>query len=167
MKTLLTFLGLFCCTTLFAGDNSSPPHVMHAPFKERIWVGPGYTAGVDNVLRGYLEAGANAETLVSKGIGDKPVGWRCGIDPYSWFMYNASNWENRIFDLKLANPLRLILESDGRLHIVDTQHRDIWSRGPFGSSSSYQLMVSDEGAGDLVLYDGAGRIVWSARRDGV
>lgn len=175
MQALLVFLGLFFCNTTFAQDSSSergeqdsPPFYMeHAPFKERVWIGPGYRPGVDNVLKGYLEAGTNAEFLVSKNIGNQPIGWRCGIDPYTWFMFNASNMENRVFDLQLKNPLHLVLEADGRLHIVDVNYHDVWSRGPYGPSDSYQLMVSDEGPGDLILYNGAGQAVWSVRRDGL
>ena len=65
MRKLFVTLWLFPSTIVVANELL---HAEHAPFKERLWTGPGYTPGVGNVLRGYLESGWNAETLVSPNI---------------------------------------------------------------------------------------------------
>lgn len=183
MKIYFRFLTILLATALFAGYSDSREEIEHLPFKEQLYIGPGYEEGSSNVLRGALTG--NPEVLVSKNIGDQPIGWRCGLDTTSWYMFNASNTENQIFDLNLKNPAHLILQKASALVCpvsplhpelfciylyIDTQdqppHR-AWQRGPFGPSRSFQLTISDADKGDLVLLDADGKILWSARRDGV
>lgn len=134
----------------------------HAPFKQILGSGPGYTPGSDNVQHGLADVGVDNSDILVPPNGQ----WRCTLDPYEWSLWNASDWEQNLFRLSLPHPRRVVLEPNGQLHILDVALNTIWSRGPFpGTSAPYQLRCENEP--DLALYDASGRRLWSARQNGV
>jgi hypothetical protein len=129
-------------------------------FKQRIFVGPGYTPGVSNVQLGGVHGLDKADTLWPPN-----KNWRCTLDPNQWALFDAHATWKFVFLKVLPHPDRVILEADGRLHIVDTNNKTVWERGPFGESALYELKCED--AGDIALYNAKSDKLWSAVRDGV